>query len=116
MVTHTTAQHALDLNERRSFNATILPSVWPVSSSFTPFAITECRRRLFAVDEGGRCCKLRWSLSKLLLHSQKMSSQYVGVTFRKAISKWQARLSIQSRTIELGSYKQEAAAAKARDK
>lgn len=71
---------------------------------------------MLAVDEGGRCCRLRWSLSKLLLHCQKMSSQYVGVTFVKATSKWQARLYIQSRKIELGYYKQEAAAAKARDK
>ncbi len=80
-----------------------------------------CRdRRLFAVDKGGRCCsdklRLRWRLSKLLLPTQKMSSQYAGVAFNNTKSKWRAQLSIQSRRTHLGFYKQEAAAAKARDK
>jgi len=45
-----------------------------------------------------------------------MSSQYVGVNFNKAGSKWMSQLSIQGKYAHLGSYKQEAAAAKARDK
>ena len=104
----------LNLNERRFFNATILPSVWRKA------LVCDDRVPRLAVDKGGRCCsgkqRLRWSFSKLILPSQNISSQYVGVKFCKAASKWMSQLSIQSRQTHLGCYKQEAAAAKARDK